>query len=739
MELIQSDVTVVGGGIAGVCAALAAARNGVRVALINDRSVLGGNASSEVRVHINGSAYHGISPSYYGREGGLVEELKLRLFRYNPLYNKKLMYSVSDAVLLDLVYAEPNIDLFLNTSIHETGMEGGRVAWVEGLQLASERKFRFESPYFIDCSGDGIVAYQAGAAYRRGREASSEFDESLAPEEADSYTMGDTILFQTREESFKVPFRRPDFAYDITKLSFFENLKKGLNSRALPRKLGNLGGLWWLEYGGQLDVIGDNEEITLELRKLVYGIWDYIKNSGEYDNVDHLILDYVCPIPGKRESRRFIGDYTLSQKDLTEKPPLPDAVAVGGWAMDLHAAKGIYDEAPATAFHFVPGLYNIPLRSLYARDVPNLLLAGRNISASHVAFGSTRVMATCGCMGQAVGTAAALCVGYGTDPALVGRDRVSELQARLLRDGQTIMGMREETDPYFTSGLTVRASSQRRYSNESGTETAPLDGGLCLVLPVCTDRAESVEIRVKNGGNSSEQLQVTVYGGERKETYIPGPELKRCSLDIAPGYDGWVQLELGCERPADDKVYLVLEGSAELSVYCNEDKPVGAVSFLYRPEYPARVRKWDKSICYRNMRPEQNMYAPGHVVNGYSRPYGLPNVWISARREEAGEPDWLELAFAEPKSLEELQLVFNSQLDLEHFDHPIGPLIKEYNILLTLADGSERLIEVRDNYLSLNKHKLDAERVTTIRLEFLATYGWPYYEVFAVKLYAPKA
>ncbi|MDF2927633.1 MAG: hypothetical protein K0R57_6547 [Paenibacillaceae bacterium] len=203
MESVRADVTVVGGGIAGICAAVAAARNGARVALVNDRPVLGGNASSEVRVHINGSAYQGASPSYYAREGGLAEEIKLRLFRYNPLYNRKQMMCVFDAVLLDMVYGEPNIALYLNTSIHNTGMEKGRIVWVDGLQLASERSFRFESPYFIDCSGDGIVGYQAGASFMRGREGKEEFGESLAPGEADLYTMGDTILFQVRDAGFK--------------------------------------------------------------------------------------------------------------------------------------------------------------------------------------------------------------------------------------------------------------------------------------------------------------------------------------------------------------------------------------------------------------------------------------------------------------------------------------------------------------------------------------------------------
>ncbi|RAV04669.1 FAD-dependent oxidoreductase [Paenibacillus sp. YN15] len=736
MEIIKSDITVIGGGIAGICAAVAAARNGMRVALINDRSVLGGNASSEIRVHINGSAYLGNSPSYYAREGGLVEELKLRIFHYNPLYNRKLMTPLSDAALLDMVEREPNIALFLNTTVYETGMDEGRIGWVEGLQLASERRFRFESAYFIDCSGDAVVGYQAGADFRWGREARSEFGESLAPETADRYTMGDTILFQTRDMGFKVPFKRPEFAYDITKLSFFESIRKGLNHRKIPRKANGLQGLWWLEYGGHLDVIKDNEDIALELRKLVFGIWDYIKNSGEFDDVDNVILDYVSPLPGKRESRRLVGDYMLTQNDLAEKTPFEDAVAVGGWAMDLHAAKGIYDEGPATAWNFVPGMYNIPFRSLYSCNVPNLLMAGRNISATHVAFGSTRVMATCGCMGQAVGTAAALCVKTGADPSALAAWHMAELQQILLRDGQTIVGLREEMDPYFARGLTVQASSQREFSNPDASRAFSLEQGLCLVLPVCTERLERVDIQVRNSSDRAQTLGITVFGGNRKENYIPETELKRTAMEIGPGYDGWITLEIGCGRPADDKLYLALEGMEALAVYANEERVTGAASFHYRPQEPGRLKRWEHCIAFRNVVPAQNMYAPGNAVNGYSRPHGLPHVWASGRAE--GQ-EWLELVFDGPKDVEELQLVFNPRLDLEHFDDPIETLVKDYDVTLTLADGSCQTVAVRDNFLALNSHRLDACGVVRIRLDFRATYGSPFYEVFAVKLYAPGA
>ncbi|MGP3785388.1 hypothetical protein [Paenibacillus sp. 1A_MP2] len=204
---------------------------------------------------------------------------------------------------------------------------------------------------------------------------------------------------------------------------------------------------------------------------------------------------------------------------------------------------------------------------------------------------------------------------------------------------------------------------------------------------------------------------------------------------ISAGHDDWITLDLGCEKPADDKIYIVLEGPASLAVHGNEEKLTGAVSFHYRPEVPSRLKKLNKSICFKDLLPSQNMYYPESVVNGFSRPYGLPNGWISERTE--GQ-EWLEFGFASPKNVDEIHLVLNSQLNLEHFDDPIEPLIQDYDVTLTLEDGSESEINIRGNYLSLNKHQVHAKGVTRIRFDFSATYGSPYYEVFAVKFFAPK-
>lgn len=305
----------------------------------------------------------------------------------------------------------------------------------------------------------------------------------------------------------------------------------------------------------------------------------------------------------------------------------------------------------------------------------------------------------------------------------------------MLRDGQTIVGLQEELDPYFADGLTIRASSQRSYDNLHPTEEISLEKGLCLVLPIQTSVAESVRFKIKNSSKHSETLHVKLFGGERKENYIPTSELRDYHLVIAAGHNDWITLDLDCKNPADDKIYIILEGTASLAIYGNEEKLTGAVSFHYRPEEPSRLKKFNKSICFKDLVPAQNMYSPENVVNGYSRPYGQPNGWIS---EHSEGQEWLEFCFASPKNLDEIHLVFNTQLDLEHFNDPIESLIQDYDMTLTLEDGTERTIITRGNYLTLNKHKIDANGVTRIRINFCTTYGSPYFEVFAVKLFAPK-
>ncbi len=446
LKTLQADFVVVGGGMAGVSAALAAARNGLRVVLIQDRSMLGGNASSEVKMHIVGADCHGGKRGL--RESGLIEELRLE----DAMRNPHRSYSQWDLLLYEKVTLEPNITLLLDTACIGCTVEGKEIRSVTALKNSTEEQFEITAMFFADCSGDSRLGYEAGADYTVGRESKAEYGESLAQEKADRWTLGSSILITGREHATPQPFRAPSWIRKFTKADFKH---RPIHSYEY--------GYWWFEWGGQLDTIADNEPIRHELLRIALGVWDYVKNSGDHPAAANWALDWVGSIPAKRESRRLLGPHILTQHDVLGGRLFADAVAYGGWAIDIHPPQGVDvpDEPPYTPTH-LDKIYTIPFGSLYSRNIPNLLFAGRNISATHVAFASTRVMATCSVMGQAIGTAAALAVEQGVTLAELNREeRVKSLQQRLIKDDAYLPNLRNEAVLQLTKQGDVKASSSR--------------------------------------------------------------------------------------------------------------------------------------------------------------------------------------------------------------------------------------------------------------------------------------
>lgn len=417
----EVDFCVVGGGMAGLCAAVAAARHGARVVLMHDRPVLGGNASSEVRVHICGADRYNALPNL--RETGLLEEIRLDNLRRNP----QRSFSVWDTILYEKARFEPNLTLLLNTCCLEAGTEGGRITSVVGRQLTTELFHEVRAEVFADCSGDAVLAPLSGADYRVGREGRDEYGESVAPEKSDRRTMGMTCLFQAREYDSPQPFEPPKWAYRYDSCAALPYGKKG--HRWLEM------GYWWVELGGEDDSIRDTEAVRDELLKIVYGVWDHLKNHCD-GRADNWALDWIQFLPGKRESRRYLGEHILTQGDLEREGRFHDLVAYGGWAMDDHDPAGFHavnSGRPATYFYPTPSPYGIPYRALYSRNIENLMFAGRCASCTHAAMSSARVMGTGCSMGLAVGVAAALAKKYGTTPRGLS-SRIEELRQVLLRD-----------------------------------------------------------------------------------------------------------------------------------------------------------------------------------------------------------------------------------------------------------------------------------------------------------------
>lgn len=431
--------------MAGMCAAIAAARNGARTVIVQDRPVFGGNASSEVRMWICGA--HGP----HNKETGLLEEIQLENRYRNPGGN----YSIWDGVLYGAVRFQPGLTALMNCSCTDVEMDGGRIAAIDAWQLTTQTCHRIEAHQFIDCSGDSTLAVLAGAEFRTGREARSEFDEDIEPERADGKTMGNSLLIQLRRTDESRPFTAPAWAYKFDRPEDLAHRINGVNGQ----------NFWWIEIGGLQDTIRDAESIRDELMKIAYGVWDYIKNRApERGKAENWELDWMGALPGKRENRRCMGDHILTQNDVRSGGEFDDIVAYGGGTMDDHHPAGLLYPDEPTLFHPAPSPYGIPYRTLYSRNIRNLLFAGRNISVTHAALSSTRVMGTCSLLGQAAGTAAALCARNGCDPrAFSDGARLHELQHTLMDDDCWLPGrLRPVSDLLNTATLRTEGEGGHR-------------------------------------------------------------------------------------------------------------------------------------------------------------------------------------------------------------------------------------------------------------------------------------
>lgn len=416
----ETDLCVVGGGISGLCAALAAARHGARVVLIQDRPVLGGNASSEIRMWLSGAQGKDCM------ETGIVEEIECENFYQNT----GLKYAVWDSVLYEIALAEPNLKMLLNTTCLAAECQNGHIAEVTGWQLNTQTYHKVRAAFFADCSGDSILAPLTGAALMQGREAKSDFGESIPPDVADTHTMGMSCLIQIRETDSPKKFIKPSFAYTYktdADLPYKDHTPLPYNN------------FWWIEYGGMRDCLHDADECREELLKIAYGVWDHVKNQGDH-GAENWELEWIGFLPGKRESVRYIGKYIVNENDVNAAGKFPDVVAYAGWTMDDHFPEGFYyTEGHPTIYHPAPCPWGFPFRALCARDIDNLLFAGRNASVTHAALSSTRVMKTCALMGQAVGTAVAQMIRTGTTPVTID---ISALQSTLMDDDCFLPGFK---------------------------------------------------------------------------------------------------------------------------------------------------------------------------------------------------------------------------------------------------------------------------------------------------------
>lgn len=703
------DVIVVGGGIAGICASISSARLGCKVALVHNRPVLGGNFSSEIRVHICGAAGGG---HMFARESGIVDEIVTEA-KFSSIFGRSVWLEPSqDIVLLDLVKREPNIDLYLETEAKEAIMENS--SRIKAIRVENQKgSFTLSAPIFIDCSGDGVIAYSAGAEYRMGREGKDEFNESLAPDKPDSYTLGSSLLFTTKRLSHPVKFTPPKWAYR------FE--EKDLNYRSHSPNEVNY---WWIEYGGTLDTIKDNDKIKEELTKILFGVWDHIKNRG-YHRAENYVLDWIGQVVGKRESRRFMGDYILNQKDVEEGTLFEDRVAYGGWFIDLHPPKGIFDPGPPCEQHRLKDVYSIPFRCLYSKNIENLMFAGRNISATHVALGSTRVQGTCGVLGQVVGTASYLCKKYGIIPRDVYNNHIKELQQLLLREDCYIIGVRNEDENDIAKNGQITASSSKSLGIDEFRSLSLVSSPIGQSFVLTSSKIDSISLYLSL--EEETEFTFSIYKVDSlRDTRLDKP-IASSTVSIKT-VEGWIDFHIGKE--IEPGFYLFrLEGNKNFYIGFNPRSFPGIQRIDFSSEF-----KIAHGVYAFKITPPSYPYSPENIINGISRPtYYGPNLWIS----DKGFPQEIDITFPRRTIINTIYLTFDTYLDSPEYlrEVPEPECIRDYVVYYKINEEKKKLLEVSGNYYRRRRHSFEDIECDGISIEVLATNGDPYARIFEVRIY----
>ena len=680
-----ADLVVVGGGLSGLCCAVTAARAGIRVVLVQDRPVLGGNASSEVRLWILGATSHMGNNNRWAREGGVIDEILVENWYRNPEGNPLIF----DTILLEKVVLEPNITLLLNTAVYE--VEKSNSETISGLRAFCAQNstlYQLTAPLFCDASGDGIVGFQAGAAFRMGAESAEEFGEKFAPTEEYGELLGHSLYFYTKDTGRPVRFVPPAYALDdITKIPRYRRF----NAQEFGCQL------WWIEYGGRLDTVLDTEAIKWELWKVVYGVWNHIKNSGQFPEADTMTLEWVGTIPGKRESRRFEGDYMLTQPDVVEQRTHPDAVAFGGWSIDLHPADGVFSEKPGCNQWHSKGVYPISYRCLYSRNITNLFLAGRIISASHVAFGSSRVMGTSAHVGQAIGMAAALATFNGLQPRdLNAPERMSDLQQALLRTGHHIpsLTLRDEQD--LGQRATLSASSELTLTElPADGPLLPLTDSAGQMLPLLAGPVPAMTALVTATQDTT--LMVELRRSSRPGNHTPDLTLQTLHLPVRAGKQR-VWLPFDACLDATQYVFVLFMKNEQVHLQYSELRLTGILSVFnktnpavsnYGKQEPTddigvdafefwcpdrRPNGHNIALTIEGGESTGTPAAPGirlfgadNVRNGLQRPTNQPNAWVA----DLTDPNpTLTLTWPNKQRISQVELFFDAD-----YDHPLETVI----------------------------------------------------------------
>ena len=580
-KTIRAELAVIGGGPAGVTAAISAARLGVDAILVTNRPVLGGNSSSEIRVWTRGAAGAG---NLYAEEMGVWGALKLENLYKNPDANVVFW----DEILLDAVLRQAHLRLYLNTDISALEMDGEKIEAVLGAQQGAQELLKIKAQYFLDATGDGVLGALAGVPYEQGP------------------SMGSSLLYQTRREDHNVPFVPPSFAAPMEEIEQI----LGNGGRILNENMSG-SDCWWFELGGNMDTIRDAAQIDFKLRRLVMGVWNYVKNSRKFD-ADNCTLEWVGNLPGKRESRRMVTEYMLTEQDVRAQRVFPDTAFYGGWYLDSHPAEGAFSQE-ANCVQPPVSVYGVPFRCLYNSNFPNLLFAGRNIGTERGAYVSTRVMNTCALSGQAAATLIWECLKTEKAPAALSSGETRDAQAVLWREDMLLPGI-TPPDNDLTAFCRVTASSAAdgKAGKQSGTMSLREGGFVCypgLDAPCYLEMQAHQET----------ELSATLYTSTLPHRAYDGTVLSEHRWIIPEGRSV-------IRLPVIDGCFCTLKFAENTDAeICTMEKQ--RAGFLCGKKDSA---VYQEPRLWYNAAESQTLYAAQNVCSGEHRIWNAPNLWQSA-------------------------------------------------------------------------------------------------------------
>ncbi|MDX1638581.1 MAG: FAD-dependent oxidoreductase, partial [Balneolaceae bacterium] len=626
------------------------------------------------------------------------------------------------------------------------------------------------APLFVDASGDGNLGYYAGADYKWGRESRDDFNEPLAPDEPDEKVMGNTHFFTARDTGKPIPFKRPDWAAEF---ETEEDLYKRGHHHRGPEDTAMNGGYWWIEIGAPYHPINDMNEARHEGLRQLLGVWDHIKNKGDH-GAENYGLEFAGSWPYKRESRRIRGDYILTQYDVQDPKQLDDAVAYGVWHMDLHVQGGILarNKEPVMWGDFQSLgtlVYGIPLRSLYSRSVNNLMMAGRPISCSYLAFASTRVLSTGSICGEAVGVAAALAKKYNTSPRQIAKEHAKECQQMILRQDGHIPGVVNQDPDDLARKATASGSSSSPMVFPDADDERELKIPHAQLFPVSEDRVDTIELLMRSERSNPTEIRLGLRHAPSVWDFRSEDDLAVAHATVPGNFDGWVRFELNAPVESDNLYYVYTDKQEGVYWQLFRDShdepsqtPVGTTAAIqpvkpprseqsqaYRETYsPTTLEdlpgtgengRWEpltggQSLSMK-VTPKSKPYGPQNVITGTNRPDQWSNIWISDPTEPL--PAWLKLEWPSPQRFNTVQLTFdtnqNYRVTKPLYRYPES--VRKYVLEYRQNNGWRELLRENDNYVRRRVHHFDAVQTSALRVRVLATNGIEDARIYEMRVY----